>query len=182
MACNGLAQSYIMPQTAPASRAAVAVANRVATWQDGISWSLQWRGKKKKNSQQTDGAYRNGNYMETTKGITAMTNTLLSAPSKLSRTSLVGGKDRPKFRCLLSQEKGILFFKFIAPQTVWKRLESQRTTEQCLSLSIKTAKNKTQGLTVLETGHLQRDVNVTVPPSHGLRSWKAETCWLKARN
>jgi len=37
MACNGLAQSYIMPQTAPASRAAIAVANRDATWQDGIS-------------------------------------------------------------------------------------------------------------------------------------------------
>lgn len=47
MACNGLAQSYIMPQTAPASRAAVAVANRDATWQDGISWSLQWQGQKK---------------------------------------------------------------------------------------------------------------------------------------
>lgn len=181
MACNGLPQSYIIPQAAPASGAAVAAANRGATWQDGISWSLQWRGKKK-SSQQTDGAHRNGSYMETTKGITATTNTLLSALSKLSCTSLVGGKDRPKFRCLLSQEKGILFFKFIAPQTVWKRLESQRPTEQCLSLSIKTAKNKTQGLTVLETGHLQRDVNVTVAPSHGLRSWKAKTCWLKARN
>lgn len=56
-----------------------------------------------------------------------------------------------------------------------KRLESQRHTEQCLSLSIKRAKNKRQGLTLLETGHLQRDVNVTVPPDHGLRSWKAET-------
>lgn len=178
MACNGLAQSYIIPQAAPASGAA----NRGATWQDGISWSLQWRGKKKNSSQQTDGAHRNGSYMETTKGITGTTNTLLSALSKLSHTSLVGGKDRPKFRCLLSQEKGILFFKFIAPQTVWKRLESQRPTEQCLSLSIKTAKNKTQGLTVLETGHLQRDVNVAVPPSHGLWSWKAKTCWLKACN
>lgn len=72
----------------------------------------------KKKSQQTDGVCRNGNYMETTKGITMTTNTLLSALSKLSRTSLVGGKDRPKFRCLLSPEKGILFFKFIAPQTV----------------------------------------------------------------
>lgn len=142
-------------------------------------------GQKKKtpNSPQTDGAYRNGSYMGTTKSIAAMTNTLLSALSQLSRTSLVGGKDRPKFRCFLSQEKGILFFKFIAPQTVWKRLESQRPTERCLSLSIKTAKNKLQGLTVLETGHLQRDVNVTVPPSHGLRTWKAETTrWLKARS
>lgn len=135
-----------------------------------------------KNSQPTDGAYRNGSYMGTTKGITAMTNTLLSALSKLSRTSLVGGNDRPNFRCLLTQEKGILFFKSIAPQIVWKRLESQRPTEQCLSLSIKTAKNKPQGLTVLEIGHLQGDVNVTVPPSHGLRSWKAETRWLKACN
>lgn len=90
----------------------------------------------------------------------------------MSHTSLVGGKDRPKFRCLLSQEKGILFFKFIAPQTVWKWLESQRPAEQCLSLSIKTAKNKTQGMTVLGTGHLQRDVNGTVPPSHGLGKLK----------
>lgn len=105
MACNGLAQSYIIPQAAPASGA-----NRGATWQDGISWSLQWRGKKK-SSQQTDGAHRNGSYMETTKGIAATTNTLLSALSKLSHTSLVGGKDRPKFRCLLSQEKKDLVFQ-----------------------------------------------------------------------
>lgn len=115
--------------------------------------------------------------METTKGITATTTTLLSALSKLSHTSLVDGKDRAKFRCLLSQEKkGSCFSSSLLLKLYEKRLESQRPTEQCLSLGIKTGKNKTQGLTVLETGHLQRDVNVTVPPSHGLRSWKAKTC------
>lgn len=66
--------------------------------------------KKTQTSQQTDGAHRNGSYMETTKGITATTNTLLPALPKVSHTSLVGGKDRPKFRCLLSQEKKDLVF------------------------------------------------------------------------
>lgn len=37
---------------------------------------------KKKSSQQTDGAHRNGSYMQTTKGITAITDTLLSALPK----------------------------------------------------------------------------------------------------
>lgn len=83
--------------------------------------------KAKKSSQQTDGAHRNGSYMETTKGITATTNTLLSALSKMSHTSLVGGKDRPKFRCLLSQEKKNLVFQVHCSSNCMKKIRITKT-------------------------------------------------------